>query len=65
MKPRLPGDPDGTDPEGLIRQPFVAETPTGSFLEVSISDRAGEKLHFAFYDSQGNMLYEQSRPLKP
>ena len=34
---RSPGDPESTDPEGLIEQPYTRTEPSGGFLHVTIS----------------------------
>ena len=48
-----PGSSKGTDPDGLIRQPYTYPKPTGGFLMV----RADETLSIEFYDDQGKRLY--------
>ena len=60
---RLAGDPNSTDPDGLIQQPYVQgkkEEATGGFLQVRVK-RSQEKNPVAicsFFDEKGNLLYE-------
>lgn len=57
---RKPGDPNGTDPQSLIKQPYVQEGRTGGFLTVTVepgSKKQGSRLCFDFYDHNGNLLY--------
>jgi alkaline phosphatase D len=49
-----PRSPKGTDPEGLIEQPFLCQEPTGGFLDVT----AGEHLLIRIRDDHGQILYE-------
>ncbi len=71
---RKPGDPESTDPKGLIKQPYSQKTRSGGFLliEVSPADgRNGEStLTFKFHDEQGTVLHEHKKsgratPRKP
>ncbi len=58
---RNPGDPESTDPEGLIRQPFTSPEPTGGFLRVRIEpgEEPGERptARFEWFDENGQLLY--------
>ncbi|MEM7014365.1 MAG: DUF6807 family protein, partial [Verrucomicrobiota bacterium] len=56
-----PGDPRSTDPDGLIKQPFIYPEPTGGFLHVI--SRENGSLRIEFRDDQGKELYavEKSR----
>lgn len=59
-----PGDPDGTDPEGLIRQPYLQTEKGGGFLEVTVyeaTDRSPARCVFAFFDKRGRPLYAVER----
>jgi alkaline phosphatase/alkaline phosphatase D len=59
-----PGDPDSSDPEGLIEQPFTDPVRSGGFLEVTVrpDDGAGrETCEFTFYDENGVVLYSVTR----
>ena len=60
----LPGDPESTDPDGLITQPFTDTVATGGFLRVHV--RPGEgggaaTCEFLFYDENGVLLYSTTR----
>ncbi len=60
-----PGNEDGTDPEGLIRQPYTSAEPSGGFLQVVVepgSEAQSATLRFNFYDEQGKLLYSVTRP---
>ncbi|MEM9367174.1 MAG: beta-propeller fold lactonase family protein [Planctomycetota bacterium] len=48
-----PGSPKGTDPQGMIRQPFLAPEPTGSFLSIN----AAEDIRFDFFTDDGSLRY--------
>jgi alkaline phosphatase/alkaline phosphatase D len=59
---RLAGDPNSTDPDGLIEQFYVqgdAESASGGFLMVKVQ-RDGDVpiASFQHYDERGNLLYE-------
>ena len=54
-----PGADFGTDPEGLLRQPFTSPKSSGGFLQVI----AGETLQLMHFDDQANELYSTSFPL--
>ncbi len=57
---RKPGDPNSTDPEALIRQPFTNAKPTGGFLLVRMQPNENDNrpaLEFRFIDDEGNELY--------
>ncbi|MCG6156389.1 alkaline phosphatase D family protein [Rubinisphaera margarita] len=57
-----PGTANSTDPDGLIRQPFHYEKPSGGFLHVSIGNASDPAaLTIAFHDDEGESLYEFSR----
>lgn len=62
---RLAGDPNSTDPEGLIQQPYVqgtGEQASGGFLLVKTDAGEEEKtLRFQFYDEKGTLLYEEKK----
>lgn len=60
---RKPGDPDSTDPEALIQQPFTNAKPTGGFLLVrtqTASATSPATLEFLFIDDEGTELYRYS-----
>ena len=49
----LPGSPNGTDPEGLIKQPYTYPKPSGGYLLV----QASEELVFEFRNAKGKLLH--------
>ena len=53
-----PGSGNSTDPEGLIRQPYVYSEPTGGFLYVTVSrNSAGlAQLTIEHRDDHGKIL---------
>jgi alkaline phosphatase D len=55
-----PGTKGSTDPEGLIRQPFIYPKPSGGFLHVSIDGqgKTGPQLTIRFRDDAGNVQYQ-------
>ncbi len=58
---RLPGDPESTDPDKTIFQPYVQGegSESGGYLVVKSSsvEKSGQ-LILTFYDEKGNILYE-------
>lgn len=52
-----PGDPSGTDPDALIRQPYISPKPSGGFLLVT----AGDELTIDFRSDDGDEHYRVSR----
>lgn len=55
-----PGDPESTDPEGRIVQPYLQEEQSCGFLEVTTRPASGEVpavAEFAFFDEQGTLLH--------
>jgi alkaline phosphatase/alkaline phosphatase D len=55
---RPPGDPDSTDPEALIEQPYTYDEPTGGFLRVTVKPEPEPSALFSFFDENGTLLYE-------
>ena len=56
---RLPGDPDSTDPEGLINQPYTQSEASGGFLHISVVENDGKPtMTLTFYDEIGNKLHK-------
>jgi alkaline phosphatase/alkaline phosphatase D len=51
-----PGEPKSTDPEGLIKQPFTSNEPSGGFVHVT--EKPDSSLGIQFYDDQGVLLHE-------
>jgi alkaline phosphatase D len=65
---REPGDPESTDPEGLIIQAYLQEGRSGGFLEVTVrppADGQNATAEFAFYDEQGALLYVTEKVAHP
>lgn len=57
---RKPGDPQSTDPEARIQQPFTNSKPTGGFLLVRVQPEAtggASTMVFVFVDDEGKELY--------
>ena len=57
---RKPGDPESTDPEGLITQHYTQEEKSGGFLRVIVKPdrfRPGANATFQFFDEKGVLLY--------
>ena len=54
---RPPGDPESTDPEALIEQPYTQTEPSGGFLHVTVSPGARPKVFLRFYDELGALLH--------
>ena len=53
-----PGSKKGTDPEGLIKQPYLYREPTGGFLHVRVSrdPKAGASLVIEHRDDYGKLM---------
>ena len=61
---REPGDPESTDPEGLIDQPYIQTIPVGGFLDVRVRPEGiggVPSILFAHYDERGELLYAARR----
>ena len=61
---RMPGDPAGTDPQGLIKHLHTQQERSGGFLMVSCEPGDADRpasLHFQFYDERGVSLYEHTK----
>lgn len=57
-----PGAANSTDPQGLIRQPFLYPRATGGFLRVSLDDSGDNPaLQIEFRDDEGNILYQVTK----
>ena len=54
---RIPGDPESTDPEALIEQPYTQTEPSGGFLHVTISPGVRPTATFRFHDERGVLLH--------
>ena len=57
-----PGSKKGTDPEGLIKQPYTYPEPTGGFLHVISHDDG--KLTIEFRDDHGEVLHTVAKSPK-
>jgi len=61
---RMPGDPEGTDPKGLIKHLHQQQERSGGFLMIS-SDPGNAvrsaSLNFEFYDERGVSLYKHTK----
>ncbi|MCB1087229.1 MAG: hypothetical protein KDM63_09305 [Verrucomicrobiae bacterium] len=51
---RKSGDPQSTDPEGLIRQPYLQDPRSGGYLAIEVTDG---KLTFTWRDEHGVELH--------
>ncbi len=55
----FPGDPNTTDPDGLIKQPYHSPEASGGFLVISVVPAGpSARAEFRFYDEKGTLLYE-------
>ncbi len=55
-----PGDPNSSDPEAKIKQPYNTQEPSGGFLIFSVKSSKEKKQPVAkidFYDENGIVLY--------
>ncbi len=52
-----PGGKGTTDPEGLIKQPFLYPKPTGGFLHVRVAGQSRPELAIEFCDDEGRVQY--------
>ncbi|MBC7223556.1 MAG: alkaline phosphatase D family protein [Anaerolineae bacterium] len=65
---RRAGDPESTDPEGRVRQPYLQEEPSGGFLELTVRPPEADRpavAEFAFYDEHGTLLYRVEKVAHP
>lgn len=61
-----PGDSRSSDPQGLIRQPFLADAPSGGFLHVRVDEEAGQaRLRIDVTDDRGRVLHSVGRRREP
>ena len=61
----LPGDPESTDPQGLITHLYAQGRASGGFLEITVHPPSGEEravAEFVFYDEGGTLLYRVEKP---
>ncbi len=62
-----PGDPDSTDSDGLIKQPYTQDEKSGGFLKVGVHSAKNEgaaMAKFTFFDEHGKILYEATKRAK-
>jgi alkaline phosphatase/alkaline phosphatase D len=61
---REPGDPESTDPQGLIKQPYMQQEASGGFLKTSVKPGINEnsaEITFSYYDEWGEELYSVTK----
>ena len=61
---RQPGDPDSTDPDAQIKQPYLQTKRSGGFLSISVRPPTnGDPAHitFDFFNRAGEVLYTLNR----
>jgi alkaline phosphatase/alkaline phosphatase D len=58
---RIPGDPDSTDPDGDIVQPYIDDPETGGFLKVVVRPGSPATCEFTLYDENGVILYTTTK----
>lgn len=64
---RSPGDPESTDPDAAINQPYTQTEASGGFLKVTVRPAQGETrptCEFTFYDEKGEVLHTTTRVAK-
>lgn len=54
-----PGDKNSTDPDGLVRQPFLYQEPSGGFLHVTVNGakKTESTLKIQFINDRGKVLH--------
>ncbi len=55
---RNPGDPESTDPDAIIEQPFTSAELTGGFLHITVTPGREPSTAFRFFDEKGELLHE-------
>ena len=61
---RAPGDPQSTDPDGLIKQLYTQKERSGGFLMIESSPALPEipaSLNFVFHDENGEVLHSHTK----
>lgn len=59
-----PGDPESTDPDGTITQPYLQPKKSGGFLTITARSGASNAVPcivFDFFDERGQLLYKAER----
>ena len=54
---RNPGDPNSTDPNALIDQPYTQSEPSGGFLHVTVTPGERPTATMRFFDERGVLLH--------
>lgn len=60
----FPGDPQSSDTEGKIQQPYHDQEPKGGFLFLTVGpeqEHGKAQAEFAFYDEDGILLYKHTK----
>ena len=55
-----PGTNNSTDPEGLIKQPYISRNPSGGFLSANVEPASAQMpamVHFKVFDEKGELLH--------
>ncbi len=58
------GDPESTDPDGTITQPYLQLKKSGGFLTVTVTSGSSDlasRIQFDFFDERGKPLYQAER----
>lgn len=61
---RAPGDPQSTDPDGLIKQLYTQKERSGGFLMIESSPakaNTSSTLSFVFHDEKGEILHKHTK----
>ena len=59
---RLPGDPNSTDPDSTIQQPYTSQEASGGFLWANIESGDDKALlKIKMFDEYGKTLYEATK----
>lgn len=62
-----PGDPNSSDPNSKIKQPYNSQIPSGGFLIFSVKHEKNKNssiARFDFYDTNGDVLYATEKIVK-
>jgi len=64
---RQPGDPKSTDPDGLIKQPYMQNPRSGGFLQIRIAPKKEDRpvrLTCIWHDENGEVLHRFQKPVE-
>ncbi len=61
---RSPGDPESTDPDSMIVQPYTQKERSGGFLHVTISPGVRPNATFRFHDEWGVLLHTVEKGMR-